>query len=413
MTGGSELLTHLAIGMPALAIPRPNTGVATVAIAASTGSRSEPFECSGYAHMVEHLMCSDIDYSRGVQNLGGTFNASTRADRTVYLATVPAESLAQLLSLEAQRFSTMSFTPEAVLRESEVIAAEVHARFHRHQHPQFPMPELRSIMFRDDRNRIDRADAVVPDPTEATEALNTYFTWTYAPPQLALVIVGDVDPGHALDLAADSWSGVPYRQGKRFSAPSELGRGPTPADYWDVSDRAAVAIGFRTTEPKKLPDYLATVALAEYLSEFALQYQADHIATTAFNVDLAGDPLDVVGPTGLVARAIVKPGTEPGDALEELENFVSTAFSAVGTEKESDTFSTAKIQLSTRLRTGLDDTATEAAFAASRLCGSGKYDLPEVMKYIAGMEQAEVARAGTSLGRPYRVGLRRASDRGK
>src|SRR5699024_2963492 len=121
------------------------------------------------------------------------------------------------------------------------------------------------------------------------------------------------------------------------------------------------------TEPKKLPDYLATVALAEYLSEFALQYQADHIATTAFNVDLAGDPLDVVGPTGLVARAIVRPGTEPGDALEELENFVSTAFSAVGTEEESDTFSTAKIQLSTRLRTGLDDTATEAAFAASRL----------------------------------------------
>lgn len=410
---GQALTARLDNGMPVVVVPRPGVGIATVAVAVATGSRIEPMEFTGHAHLLEHLLCADPDYVAGLEHLAGRFNASTRADRTVFNATVAIDGLPRLMHLEARRFASPVLGDAAVARQMRVVQAEVDARFHRRRHPRFPMAELRSLMFAEDRNRLDRVPAnVAADPQTAAETVERYFASRYAPSQLALAIVGDVDPDQALRLAGEAWDEVPAREAEPLGDLAEPDPVPPQDGTRDGGQHVAVGIGFRAPAPTDLDGYLAMVVFAELVAECAVREGVPHLLSLTIGLDLTGDPLDVVGPNGLVARALVIPPTEPSAALQDMESLIrrTARLAATEVEEADDVFRTAQALLLSRMNSSLDDIVVQATLSASRLCDGGSFDLPEVVRSIRTMTRQDVAAAGNALGSAYRVILHADGD---
>lgn len=73
------------------------------------GSKNEDPGRQGFAHMFEHMMfkgtdlVAEKDHFASIQRVGGTNNAYTSFDQTVYTQTLPADQLQVALWLEAER----------------------------------------------------------------------------------------------------------------------------------------------------------------------------------------------------------------------------------------------------------------------------------------------------------------------
>jgi zinc protease len=108
--------TRLENGVRVLLHRHGSVPVASLVVAVHAGSRHDPPGATGSAHLVEHLMfkgssgVADGEHFRVLQEVGGSVNASTSHDHTLYYDTVPSEHLRTALALEGDRFRTFALT---------------------------------------------------------------------------------------------------------------------------------------------------------------------------------------------------------------------------------------------------------------------------------------------------------------
>ncbi len=93
----------------------PGAPTATVCVAYHVGSKNERAGLSGFAHFFEHMMFRGTkhvpNYDMPLQGGGGSPNAFTSNDMTVYFESIPANYLERALYMEAER---MAFLPTAL-----------------------------------------------------------------------------------------------------------------------------------------------------------------------------------------------------------------------------------------------------------------------------------------------------------
>lgn len=93
----------------------PGAPTATVCVAYHVGSKNERAGLSGFAHFFEHMMFRGTkhvpNYDMPLQAGGGSPNAFTSNDMTVYFESIPANYLERALYMEAER---MAFLPTAL-----------------------------------------------------------------------------------------------------------------------------------------------------------------------------------------------------------------------------------------------------------------------------------------------------------
>ena len=88
--------------------------LATINLWYRVGSKDEPLQRSGFAHLFEHLMFMGTervpngDFDRLMEAGGGANNASTSSDRTDYYSYGPAALLPTLLWLDADRLEDLA-----------------------------------------------------------------------------------------------------------------------------------------------------------------------------------------------------------------------------------------------------------------------------------------------------------------
>ncbi|TNE35316.1 insulinase family protein [bacterium] len=98
------------------------------------GSKDEDPHKTGYAHFFEHLMfesTSDIprgDISKYVNQAGGTLNAHTSFDETVYQFTVPANQIKLPLWIDASRMRKLNIQSDGVETQRGVVKEERNVR---------------------------------------------------------------------------------------------------------------------------------------------------------------------------------------------------------------------------------------------------------------------------------------------
>src|SRR6202045_1365743 len=94
------------------------------------GSRNEHPGTTGLSHFFEHMMFNGAkkygpgDLDKAMEANGGSNNAYTTKDVTVYQDWFPRSALNLIFDIEADRIQNLSFDPQKIKSEREVVAAE-------------------------------------------------------------------------------------------------------------------------------------------------------------------------------------------------------------------------------------------------------------------------------------------------
>src|SRR5437763_15757766 len=97
----------LGNGLTVVLAPDRSAPAVTVLVSYDVGFRSEPEGRTGFAHLFEHLMFDGsaslprLEHVRLVESTGGSFNASTRPDCTIFVDILPSHGLELALFLAA------------------------------------------------------------------------------------------------------------------------------------------------------------------------------------------------------------------------------------------------------------------------------------------------------------------------
>ncbi|OGD30375.1 MAG: hypothetical protein A2Y56_09215 [Candidatus Aminicenantes bacterium RBG_13_63_10] len=150
----------------------------SVAVTYKAGSLHDPPGKSGLAYLIENLMFLGSDNVGQMQHIGyvtrtgGTLNAATMADRTIFYQTVPSNQLALVLWLESDRMKSLQVSPAKVEAAKNELLSELRRRhqetpyleaFFRFDRMLFPAPaahrpiigleeDIKSITYEDAQN---------------------------------------------------------------------------------------------------------------------------------------------------------------------------------------------------------------------------------------------------------------------
>lgn len=125
---------RLANGLRVVGLPMPGLGTVAVQVWYRVGGKDDPPGRSGFAHLFEHLMFKrtarlpDEAFDRLTEDVGGSNNAFTAADTTVYTEEVPANHLERLLWAEAERMNSLQVDEANFRSERSVVEEELRER---------------------------------------------------------------------------------------------------------------------------------------------------------------------------------------------------------------------------------------------------------------------------------------------
>lgn len=128
MTGERHVLPN---GLTVAVDPLAGAESVALGVYASVGSRSEPESLSGLAHLVEHMVFKGAggrdtrELAEVIEDVGGSLNAWTARDQTVFHGRALARDLPLVAELIADLMRAPHFEAEHLEREKQVILSEL------------------------------------------------------------------------------------------------------------------------------------------------------------------------------------------------------------------------------------------------------------------------------------------------
>lgn len=261
---------HLDNGLTLIVKPDRRAPTAIQMLWVRVGSIDEENGRTGLAHVLEHMMFKGTDtlgpgeFSRRVAALGGRENAFTTRDYTGYFQQVPADRLADVMALEADRFAHSRYSDAEFAKELEVVKEE--RRMRTEDNPRALLFEQQmAVAFTASPYRrpvvgwMGDLDSLEPDDARAF-----YRKW-YVPANAAVVVVGDVDPAAVLALARQTYGRIPARAvPERKPQPEPRQPGERRLDVKAPAEQAVVSLAFkvpRMTGLESSPDNDDALAL--------------------------------------------------------------------------------------------------------------------------------------------------------
>lgn len=196
------------------------------------GGRNEYPGITGLSHFFEHMMFNGTErrkqgeFDETMEAGGGSNNAYTSRDLTVYQDWFPSSALELIFDLEADRFQYLAFDPAVVESERGVVYSERRLR-----------------VDNDNFGRLFEqvlATAFVAHPYQfpvlgwpsdieswTLDDLETFFRTYYAPNNLTMVITGDVEPEEIFVMAQSAFGDIPSQsppQAVRTVEPEQSGQ---------------------------------------------------------------------------------------------------------------------------------------------------------------------------------------------
>jgi predicted Zn-dependent peptidase len=124
--------TRLPNGCSIIAMPMPDRELATIMIGVKTGSRVDPPNRKGLAHLLEHMLfrrsaayAGDSAMDRAIAKIGGLSNASTGPEMTWYWLRVPKAKAGEALKIVAAMVLKPKITPKSLLLEKRITFQEL------------------------------------------------------------------------------------------------------------------------------------------------------------------------------------------------------------------------------------------------------------------------------------------------
>ncbi|MCG3135012.1 MAG: putative zinc protease [Planctomycetes bacterium] len=208
----------LANGLKVIVLPDrsiPNVAMNTFW---RVGSRNERTGITGVAHFFEHMMFRGgvkygKSFDRDMEAAGGSNNAYTSFDVTVYQNWFPKSALPLVLDMERDRMSGLRFDPADVKAELEVVYSEF--RLGREDPHEVLAEQHRAASYTAHPYQWDVIGWENDIRNWKQEDLERFYDENYAPNNAVMVIVGDVDPAETFRRVEDALGAIPRKPERR------------------------------------------------------------------------------------------------------------------------------------------------------------------------------------------------------
>lgn len=262
------------------------------------GSRDEKPGKTGIAHLFEHLMFNETshlaagEFDRVLEENGAESNAATWVDWTFYHESLPASKVGLAVKLEADRLANLVLRDKQVGSEKDVVANE-----RRYRVDDDVEGAINELLYKTAFEKhpyhwptIGWMEDIQGFTTKDCEA---FYKTYYAPNNVTLVVVGDVQTTDVLKLIQDHYGKLP---------PAKIPERKLPEEPVQQKERR-LEVKKPTATEKVMLGYKAPPLTS-----------ADHVALTILNEILFG------GRSSRIYRALIK----QMELATDLRGWVST-----------------------------------------------------------------------------------------
>jgi zinc protease len=319
------------------------------------GSKDDPGNRSGFAHLFEHLMFKGNEhltpdsFENLTENVGGENNAFTAPDATVYYEIVPSNYLNPILWAEAERMSSLAVNDANFKSERDVVKEEYRQRISANPYGDFFLDTVRNSYSVHPYKRPGIGSIEELDASKLPEVQAFHSTF-YRPDNATLIVVGDFKPNELKEWVSKYFGAIkkPSEKIPRVTAKEPPRKeDKTIVKYSPKVPLPAIAITYLA--PSLRDDDAPALELADEILSGgdssrlyqSLVYEQQIAQQASLDADLHQD-------LGLLtARLILANGKKPADAEkafnEQIDKFLKDGVTPAELAKAKNQFLTGKL----------------------------------------------------------------------
>lgn len=251
-----------------------STADVTVQVWYRVGSKDDPEDRSGFAHLFEHIMFKatrnlpEETFDRLTEDVGGFNNASTWDDFTNYYEVVPANHLERMLFAEAERMGSLVVNQESFDSERAVVQEELRQRILASPYGRLFGLYMPREIWREHPYRRAGIGSLENLQAATIDDVRRFHETYYRPDNAVLIVAGDFDQAQ-LDAWVDQYFtpiSNPTRPIPTNNVTEPQPTGPREATYYAPNvPLPAVVVAWHTV-PYGHPDRAALTVLDAVLS---------------------------------------------------------------------------------------------------------------------------------------------------
>ncbi|MGV3619692.1 MAG: M16 family metallopeptidase [Archangium sp.] len=209
----SVIETQLPNGLKVRLMPSDAVPTCSFYTFFKVGARNERPGITGISHLFEHMMFNGAkkygpgQFDKVLESNGGTSNAYTSNDVTVYYEDFTAEALEKVIDLESDRMRSLQVTPKMLESERQVVMEERRLRVD-NEIGGLMDEELSTLVWKAHPYRWPVIGWMKDIENIKREDCLEYFRTFYAPNNATLFVSGDFDPRQALALIKKYYSNI-------------------------------------------------------------------------------------------------------------------------------------------------------------------------------------------------------------
>jgi zinc protease len=201
-------------GLKVLFIEDHKVPIANFQIWYKVGAIDEPAGKSGISHFLEHMMFKGTPlygskvFSNLIQKKGGTDNAFTTKDYTMYFQKLPSSQIELSIRLEADRMKNLLLNPADLEAERSVVMEERRMRYE--DDPQNRLfEELSAAAIKVQAYRKPVIGWMEEIAAITRQDMVDYYGTYYSPDNAFIILSGDVDPSKLMPLIKKEFGPIP------------------------------------------------------------------------------------------------------------------------------------------------------------------------------------------------------------
>jgi len=257
----------LSNGVRVISAPDHSSPTVAIQVWYHVGSKDDPNQRSGFAHLFEHMMFKSTKnmksemMDRLTEDVGGFNNAFTADDVTVYYEVVPSNYLETLLWAEADRLSGLNIDDGNFKSERDVVKEEYRQTVLSPPYGKFEFLLQQKSFVQHPYKRpgigsIEDLDAAL------LNNVRKFHSTYYRPDNATLVVVGDFEPKQ-LDAWVDKYFGAltkPDRPLPRVQTKEPPRNGEVRLTEYGSNDLPAVGLTYLTPAQSHPDTYALDIA---------------------------------------------------------------------------------------------------------------------------------------------------------
>jgi len=263
----------LANGLHVILHQDRSTPIAAVTVMYHVGAKNENPERTGMAHFFEHLLFEGSEnikrgeFTRYIENAGGTLNANTSYDRTFYYEILPSNQLELGLWLESERMLHAKVELVGIETQREVVKEEKRVRMDNQPYGNLLEETMKRAFTVHPYSRTIIGSMDHLNAAKESEFVDFYKTF-YVPDNAILSIAGDIDILLTKNLIDKYFADIP-RSTAKIPRPTEIE--PTRTievrdTIWG-KDQLPMVVQAYNIPAQGTPEYYAVDMLNKVLSE--------------------------------------------------------------------------------------------------------------------------------------------------